>query len=70
MNSYLKHYGTQDLRALKSNIVKKMILINHHKNSDIFYKKSLSLLLHTRMEPRDIKKVVKVIKKFYKRYNV
>ena len=49
------------------NFYKKMILINHHKNSDIFYKKSLSLPLHTRMEPKDAIKVVKVIKKFYKR---
>lgn len=48
------------------NFYKKMILINHHKNSDIFYKKSLSLPLHTKMEPKDVIKVVKVIKKFYK----
>ena len=49
---------------------KKIILVNHHKNSDTFYKKSLSLPLHTRMDPEDVKKVVKVIKKFYKTHNV
>jgi len=49
---------------------KKIILLNHHKNSDIFYKKSLSLPLHTRMNLKDVTKVAKVIKRFYKIHNV
>jgi UDP-4-amino-4,6-dideoxy-L-N-acetyl-beta-L-altrosamine transaminase len=51
----------------KHNYYKKIFLLNHYKNSDVFYKQSISLPMHTRMQLKDVQKVVEVIKKFYKK---
>lgn len=46
-------------------VYKKNILLNHSKNSSLFYNSQLSLPLHSKMSVNDVKKVSKKLKKFF-----